>query len=106
MSCSELSLSEPCQQSVWNRAEGWYRSLPLRTMSSLVVCCCFAALQWTGVALAMMGKLGIAGAFATLYIFSSEIFPTVVRNSGIGASSLCARVGGILAPYIANMVIN
>ena len=70
------------------------------------MCCCFAALQWTGVALAMMGKLGIAGAFATLYIFSSEIFPTVVRNSGIGASSLCARVGGILAPYIANMVIN
>ena len=55
-------------------------------------------------ALAMVGKLGIAGAFAIIWIYSSELFPTVIRNSGMGTSSVCAGLGGVLAPYIANMV--
>ena len=52
----------------------------------------------------MIGKLGIAGSFGTIWVFSSELFPTVLRNSGMGASSLFARIGGIIAPYIANLV--
>ena len=63
-----------------------------------------SALQWITVALAMVGKLGIAGAFAIIWIYSSELFPTVIRNSGMGTSSVCAGLGGVLAPYIANMV--
>nr|KAG5711087.1 hypothetical protein BaRGS_004731 [Batillaria attramentaria] len=59
--------------------------------------------QWITVVLAMAGKLGITGAFNTVWLFSSELFPTVIRNSGIGASSVFARVGGIMAPYIANL---
>ncbi|XP_060551325.1 organic cation transporter protein-like [Ruditapes philippinarum] len=55
------------------------------------------------VTLAMIGKLGAAAAFAVIYIFSAELYPTVVRNAGMGASSCCARVGGILAPYVADM---
>ena len=35
-----------------------------------------------------------------VYIFSAELFPTVVRNVGMGTSSLCARIGGIICPYI------
>ncbi|KAK7107667.1 hypothetical protein V1264_015553 [Littorina saxatilis] len=60
-------------------------------------------LQWLTVVLAMIGKLGIAGSFATIWVFSSELFPTVIRNSGMGTSSVCARIGGIIAPYIANL---
>ena len=55
--------------------------------------------------LALIGKCGIAGAFAITWLYSSELFPTVIRNSSMGASSLFARVGGIVAPYIANLVI-
>jgi OCT family organic cation transporter-like MFS transporter 4/5 len=53
----------------------------------------------------MVGKLGCTAAFGVIYVFSIELFPTVVRNAGLGASSCCARIGGILAPYIADSVI-
>lgn len=36
----------------------------------------------------------------TLTIFSAEIFPTAIRNSGMGVVSVAARVGGILSPII------
>jgi len=50
--------------------------------------------------LAQLGKFAITGSFAMVYVYAAEIFPTVVRNVGIGSSSMCARVGSIIAPYI------
>ncbi|XP_046326554.1 organic cation transporter protein-like [Haliotis rufescens] len=58
------------------------------------------SLQWITVLLAMIGKLGAASGFAIIYVFSSELFPTVIRHSATGASSSWARVGGMIAPYI------
>ncbi|XP_069108125.1 organic cation transporter protein-like [Argopecten irradians] len=55
------------------------------------------------ITLAMLGKVGISAAFAIIYVWSAELFPTVVRNSGMGASSSCARIGGMIAPYIADL---
>ncbi|XP_033741881.1 organic cation transporter protein-like [Pecten maximus] len=55
-------------------------------------------------ALAMIGKFGATAAFSTIYFFSAELFPTVVRNAGMGASSCAGRIGGIVAPYIADSV--
>ncbi|XP_048240204.1 organic cation transporter protein-like [Haliotis rufescens] len=61
-------------------------------------------LQWVTVLLAMVGKLGSTGGFLIIYIFSSELFPTVIRQSATGASSSCARAGAMVAPYIVDMV--
>lgn len=55
--------------------------------------------------LAMVGKFGISASFAVIYVYTAEIFPTVVRQTGIGASSMFARMGGVLAPII-NMLQN
>jgi len=44
----------------------------------------------------LCGKFGISGAYAVLYLFTTEQFPTVTKNSGLGMCSLCARIGGIL----------
>ena len=33
---------------------------------------------------AMCGKFAIAGAYAVIYLFSTEQFPTVIKNSGLG----------------------
>ncbi|CAG2257564.1 OCTN [Mytilus edulis] len=52
--------------------------------------------------LALLGKLFSTAGFATIYIISAEVFPTVIRNAGMGSSSVWARVGGMISPYIAD----
>ena len=49
--------------------------------------------------LALFGKSCIAGSFSIIYIHSSELLSTVVRNSGIGLCTSCAEVGGNVASY-------
>lgn len=55
--------------------------------------------------LASLGVVGMAISFPTIYLYSGEVFPTVVRNVGVGLGSIAARSGSIIAPYIATMVI-
>ncbi|XP_046583279.1 organic cation transporter protein-like [Haliotis rubra] len=59
--------------------------------------------DWMTVVLAMIGKLGASGIFATVYVYTTELFPTVIRNSGLGVSSFFARIGGMVSPYIADL---
>ncbi|XP_060072912.1 organic cation transporter protein-like [Ylistrum balloti] len=61
------------------------------------------SLQPITVTLAMLGKVGVTAAFAVIYVWSAELYPTVVRTAGMGASSSCARIGGMIAPYIADL---
>ncbi|KAJ3662937.1 hypothetical protein Zmor_007251 [Zophobas morio] len=56
--------------------------------------------QWLIVTLAMIGKLAITASYGAVYIFSTEQFPTAIRNAGLGAGSTCARMGSITSPYI------
>eukprot|EP00892_Ulva_mutabilis_P005097 jgi/Ulvmu1/295/UM001_0299.1 len=49
---------------------------------------------------AVLGKFGAAAAFALLFVFTTELFPTVVRNAALGANSAAARIGGVVAPLI------
>ncbi|XP_070558190.1 organic cation transporter protein-like [Ptychodera flava] len=52
------------------------------------------------VAIAMVAKLCLAAVFAIVYVYGAEIYPTVVRNAGMGVSSMSARVGSIISPYV------
>ncbi|KAK6169201.1 hypothetical protein SNE40_020297 [Patella caerulea] len=61
--------------------------------------------QWITIALSMMGKLAISAAYATIYIFTAELFPTVLRNTALGSSSTCSQIGGMISPYIADLGI-
>ena len=49
---------------------------------------------------ALVGKLCLAASYAVVYIHSSEIFPTTIRNTAMGLVSVAAKVGGIVAPFI------
>ncbi|XP_068680207.1 solute carrier family 22 member 15-like [Montipora foliosa] len=51
-------------------------------------------------ALAFIGRFMASGSFSNIYLYSSELFPTTLRDQGIGVCSTSARVGSITAPYI------
>ncbi|XP_053703356.1 solute carrier family 22 member 4-like [Synchiropus splendidus] len=57
-------------------------------------------LPWVGVLLEMLGKFGITAAFCIVYTVSSELFPTVIRNSAMGCCAMAARLGTIISPFI------
>lgn len=48
----------------------------------------------------MTGKFGFTIAFSIVYIYTAEIYPTVLRNVGMGMCSSAARIGSIIAPYV------
>ncbi|KFP25462.1 Solute carrier family 22 member 13, partial [Colius striatus] len=50
--------------------------------------------------LAIIGKFTATASFSTSYVYSAELFPTVVRQTGVGLCSMAARAAGILAPLI------
>ncbi|XP_035233011.1 organic cation transporter protein-like isoform X1 [Stegodyphus dumicola] len=57
-------------------------------------------MTWLTITFAMAGKFFNAASFDIVFIFTAEIFPTVVRNVGLGSSSSCARIGAMGAPFI------
>ncbi|KAK3748180.1 hypothetical protein QZH41_003255 [Actinostola sp. cb2023] len=58
---------------------------------------CYAAGR---IAFALLGKFAIMCSFDAIFVFSSELFPTVIRTIGIGSSSAAGRVGAISAPFV------
>lgn len=49
---------------------------------------------------AMIGKSIISGSFAVIYKYTAELFPTVVRSSGVGFGTMCASLSAALSPLI------
>merc|ERR1711881_93115 len=47
-----------------------------------------------------IGKFSVAGTFAIIYNYTSELFPTKVRTNAVAIGSAVARIGGVAAPYI------
>ena len=66
----------------------------------LCVCVELSGLTLT---LVMVGKTGVTGAYAFLFLYTSELFPTVVRNMAVGATSMASHLGSTVSPYIAFM---
>ncbi|XP_033494475.2 solute carrier family 22 member 13-like [Epinephelus lanceolatus] len=51
-------------------------------------------------AIAVLGKYFATASLCTAYVYTAELYPTSLRQNGVGLNFMCARVGGILAPLI------
>ncbi|XP_073426598.1 solute carrier family 22 member 4-like isoform X2 [Dendrobates tinctorius] len=47
----------------------------------------------------MLGKFGVTAAFSMAYVYTAELYPTVIRNMGVGIGSMSSRVGSVISPY-------
>ncbi|CAG2111630.1 unnamed protein product [Medioppia subpectinata] len=54
---------------------------------------------------AIFGKSNISASYTLMYIYSAEIFPTVVRSTGIGLCQMFSRIGGIIAPHLIELYL-
>ncbi|PQQ09843.1 organic cation/carnitine transporter 4 [Prunus yedoensis var. nudiflora] len=48
----------------------------------------------------ILGIFGMAGTYNLLFIYTTELFPTVVRNAALGCATQAAQMGAILSPFV------
>lgn len=76
-------------------------------LALLVICSCLLFVCANRIVLTIFIFLcrGLAtGIFQALFVYTPEVYPTSVRAFGLGASSTVGRFGGIVSPYIAQVL--
>ena len=48
----------------------------------------------------LLGRISAINTLAVCYVYSAEVFPTIVRTAGLGSSSFWARVGPMVSHYM------
>jgi len=57
--------------------------------------------EWPIVVLAMLGKYVAQVCWGIVYLYTSELFPTVIRSVALSFACSMARIGSMAAPFIA-----
>ncbi|XP_032788170.2 organic cation transporter 1 isoform X1 [Daphnia magna] len=89
----------------WGRR--WVTCLTM-LLGGLACCCCMLVPEdplWISVTLAMIGKFGIAASFGIIFLYASELLPTVVRSQAMAIASFVAGIGLIAFPYIVFLAV-
>lgn len=63
-----------------------------------------ANLQWLITSLTMISKFGISSCNAIIPVYTAELYPTTIRNIGVGASNVPAGIALMSVPYLWNFV--
>lgn len=50
--------------------------------------------------LVMLGKFGVLAGNSVLYVFTSELSPTVIRNTAVSSSATFSRLGSSVSSYL------
>uniref|UniRef100_A0AAR2KMS2 Major facilitator superfamily (MFS) profile domain-containing protein n=1 Tax=Pygocentrus nattereri TaxID=42514 RepID=A0AAR2KMS2_PYGNA len=56
-------------------------------------------IAFMAIILSMTGKFAIAIAFGLIYLYTCELYPTVIRSLAVGSGSMMCRVGSVVAPF-------
>lgn len=54
--------------------------------------------------ISLIGRFTASAAYGIVILYSSELFPTVCRNSAVGINSAMSHVGSVAAPYVADLL--
>ncbi|PIO64433.1 hypothetical protein TELCIR_13938 [Teladorsagia circumcincta] len=54
----------------------------------------------------MITKGAVTVSYTAMYTYTSELFPTVIRNTAVGCCSTIARVGAIMSSYMALWLVD
>nr|XP_006986796.2 solute carrier family 22 member 13 [Peromyscus maniculatus bairdii] len=75
-------------------------SLTLAGIMCIVIIFIPAGLPTVVTVLAVVGKFASSAAFTTSYVYTAELFPTIIRQTGMGLVSIFSRIGGIISPLV------
>ncbi|XP_028290283.1 solute carrier family 22 member 13-like isoform X2 [Gouania willdenowi] len=50
--------------------------------------------------IAVVGKFAATCSLSTIYVYTAELYPTVIRQNGVGLNAMIGRIGGIIAPLV------
>lgn len=53
--------------------------------------------------IAGLGIIGLSVSTPALYLFTGELFPTVLRNMGVGSTVMFMRIGSMVAPFLISL---
>ncbi|XP_053566832.1 solute carrier family 22 member 16 [Bombina bombina] len=51
------------------------------------------------IVISMAGKFTISVAFGVIYLYTAELYPTIVRSLAVGSGSMICRMGSVVAPF-------
>ncbi|XP_023237727.1 organic cation transporter protein-like [Centruroides sculpturatus] len=72
-------------------------------VTSLLVTAVPNDLIWLRIVFVVLSRCCVSIAINTIYGFTLELYPTVVRNVGIGSCSTFSRIGAIVAPFMKDL---
>ncbi|XP_073816234.1 organic cation transporter protein isoform X1 [Musca autumnalis] len=71
-----------------------------------IACCCAAITEgkedilWLKITFIMIGKFTISAGNTIMPVYTAELYPTAIRNVGVGACNIAAGLALILTPYL------
>ena len=52
-----------------------------------------------------LARMFISSQFSLMYLYTMEVYPTVIRAIAVGSASSMARIGAMITPYLAQVLI-
>ncbi|KAJ8408770.1 hypothetical protein AAFF_G00245880 [Aldrovandia affinis] len=62
-----------------------------------------SSLPIISILLEMVGKFGMTTATSLIFVYTGELYPTIIRNTAVGSCTMVSRVGGAIAPYFIHL---
>ncbi|XP_031621225.1 organic cation transporter protein [Contarinia nasturtii] len=59
-----------------------------------------SSIQWLKITFLMLGKFTISAGNTVMPVYTAELYPTAIRNAGVGACNMAAGVALIIVPYL------